>query len=84
MSDRKQRELAAYRELKELLAQHWTHCARCERPSSDLDAHHPYLRGSGKALWKLLTVIPVCRECHNFIHDNPNLSRSQGWLVKTK
>ena len=68
------------RELGNLI---WHNCARCNL-ERDLDPHHPYRRGKGKASWKLFVFIPVCRECHDEIHANESKAREEGWLIDPK
>lgn len=82
MSDRKRAEMDTYAKIRDLVMADAT-CARCrQRPARD--PHHPYGRGSGKNLWRLLCFIPVCRRCHDEIHQYPNKARLDGWLVDTK
>jgi len=75
--------LAVYRALRAFLTPHYTCCARCEQNAWE-DLHHPYKRGKGRKLWKLLCVMPVCRRCHDEIHSNENQAREDGWLVEPK
>lgn len=45
------------------------------------DVHHTYA-GSNRDAFYLIqsTWLPTCRNCHNFLHLNPKISREMGWL----
>lgn len=45
------------------------------------DIHHTFA-GSNRDAFYLVqsTWIPVCRVCHNHIHNNPAEARTMGWL----
>ena len=74
----------AYKLLRTLLGKFLFRCARCSTRCDHLDWHHPFKRGKGKMLWKMLCVIPLCRACHDWVHANENQAREDGWLVKPK
>lgn len=50
-------------------------CARCNRPKK-LDPHHVF----GRIGALILVFIFVCRDCHEWIHDNTKQARADGWL----
>lgn len=45
------------------------------------DVHHTYA-GSNRDAFYLVqsTWLPVCRNCHDFVHMNPKIAREMGWL----
>ena len=53
--------------------------AGCMTHSSDV--HHTFA-GSNRDAFYLVqsTWLSVCRNCHDFVHLNPKLSREMGWL----
>ena len=54
-------------------------CAKCKR-KSDKSPHH--IRGRlGRLLILIEFWLPVCRKCHNWIHQNPNAARELGMLA---
>ena len=48
----------------------------CVKPTSDV--HHK--AGRGRNLLNVATWMPVCRPCHDFIHQHPSFARKQGYL----
>ena len=45
------------------------------------DIHHTFAGANRDAFYLVQsTWIPVCRVCHNYIHDNPAEAREMGWL----
>ena len=53
--------------------------AGCMHGSTDV--HHTYA-GSNRNVFYLVqsTWKSVCRNCHNYIHENPKDARTMGWL----
>jgi hypothetical protein len=53
-------------------------CARCNVSAqfAKMDPHHPYGR-HGDNLFK---VIPMCRTCHTWTHEHPNMAFDLGFL----
>ena len=49
--------------------------------NSATDVHHTYA-GSNRDTYYLVqsTWIPVCRNCHNWIHEHPEEARTMKWL----
>ena len=70
---RYQRRLYAYK-VREFLSSH-PDCERCKREAHDV--HHRC--GRGKNLMREETWSAVCRECHEWIHQNPKEARRKGW-----
>lgn len=79
VSEKRKIELDAYGIIKELIFSCCKVCAVCNMASPQ-DLHHPYGRGRGKFIWKTLCVMPVCRQCHDRIHEHPNEARKTGLL----
>ena len=44
------------------------------------DVHH--MKGRGKYLLDINTWLPVCRNCHNWIENNPSDSYELGFSLK--
>lgn len=42
------------------------------------DVHHK--AGRGRNLLNVATWMPVCRPCHDLIHQHPSFARKQGYL----
>lgn len=54
-------------------------CARCgakRPPDGTHDPHHP----CGRAKNNIFKVIPLCRACHDWVHEHPNDAMLEGWL----
>ena len=80
VSLRRQAELTEYRALRgRLVLTPWARCVVCGDVPCDL--HHRREMGMGGALSNPRNVVPVCRSCHNRVHDEQAWSRSQGLLV---
>lgn len=79
----KKREAAAkeYRLLRERLVEHPSGVCRVCGSKPSVDLHHRREMGMGGALSNPQNVVPVCRSCHNRVHDEQAWSRSQGLLV---
>lgn len=54
-------------------------CKRKAQPTEDV--HEPWSRGRGGPVNVEAASLPVCRECHNWIHDNPEMAEVRGLLV---
>ncbi len=68
------------------------HCERCEGlfGIKFLDLHHKAGRAGSspnhegemeRNLTNKATFMAICRDCHNWIHENPKESRKMGWLI---
>lgn len=62
-------------------------CHECEAcafvaggyPHMAVEVHHKKGR-EGDLLFDVRFFMPVCREHHNFIHDNPEYAKQRGWI----
>jgi len=79
----KAQQAITYGRLTKLIRPTWTHCARCALRSDpdSFEAHHPYKRGKGKAGWKMFVILPLCRSCHTWCHENENQARAGDWIL---
>jgi len=80
LSHTSKKQKARMGEYRALLEEFWKKpenqkCRRCGA-RGPLDPHHTHGR-SGDNLFK---IIPVCRPCHDWIHQNPNQARQDGYL----
>ena len=52
------------------------------RSSSDRskDVHHA--KGRGKYLLDTTTWLATCRDCHNWVHDNPAEAMERGFMLR--
>lgn len=50
-------------------------CAKC-RHHKGLEPHHAF----GRTADNLFKVVPLCRLCHAWCHEFPNMAFEQGWL----
>ena len=48
-------------------------CARCGRPADDV--HEPKFRSRSGSVTDPANAMPVCRGCHDWIHDHPTAAR---------
>jgi hypothetical protein len=45
------------------------------------DVHHTYAGANRDAFYLVQsTWLPVCRNCHNWIHEHPEEARTMNWL----
>ena len=78
-SKTKAREASRYAQEAAAFLKQYPHCAACAPPRAEVptpatEIHHQ--RGRlGALLRDQRYWLPVCRECHKFIHDHPALSR---------
>lgn len=78
-SPKRQREYKEYAKAKKAyLALHPT-CERCKNKKSE-DIHHKAGR-VGQWLCRYDHFAALCRECHDFCHQNPKEARRTGWIV---
>lgn len=56
-------------------------CDCCKNPKQKTDVHHTRGR-AGKLLCATEHWMLVCRECHRWIHANPDEARKRGWLAQ--
>lgn len=76
-SKKKQKSLSAYA-AKKASDDEIQICEVCriEGTKYTLDCHHTH----GRSGENMLKYVYVCRECHNWIHGNPNEAKKQGYL----
>jgi 5-methylcytosine-specific restriction endonuclease McrA len=46
------------------------------------EVHHIKARSQGGALLDESNFLPVCRPCHQWIHDHPDSARASGFMVR--
>lgn len=68
---------AQYRKQAQTFKAKHGRCAICHRQRK-LDIHHT--QGRGPNLLNEATWLPVCRQCHDWIHRNPSIAREKGFL----
>jgi hypothetical protein len=51
---------------------------RCQGRSVDI--HEPLTRARGGSITDAANTVAVCRRCHDWIHDNPDVATSLGLL----
>ena len=69
---------------KAVLARDGERCRRCLRPTTDV--HHRKVKGMGgtadpEVAFGLANLVSLCRECHQWVHGNPEEAYVLGWLV---
>lgn len=84
MSKKRAEEMKLYRKEKEIWLKENKCCARCGDHvaiGAEIDLHH--VRGRvGKLLRAQHFWMPLCRYCHNWVHDNPKEAREKGFLAQ--
>lgn len=78
-------ELREYQKEKKLWLKEHRCCERCGSHTDTnhvvIDLHH--VRGRvGKLLRAQHFWMPLCRQCHNWVHENPTPAREQGFLAE--
>lgn len=71
--------------MKSIVTEYKDYCLICGKPKED--AHHLLIGSDRRHADEDGLVIPVCRECHSFIHDNPQalvMSKIIGQLAYEK
>lgn len=82
MSVKREGEYKIYRPLRDKYMKEHPICERCNNaPSNDL--HHKAGK-IGKMLYDILHFSALCRNCHNWVHDNPKEANEEGWLYKVR
>ena len=67
-----------YKVVRDQFMQDNPNCERCGRMATE--NHHKNGR-NGLRLLDVNYFMAVCRTCHVLIHETPNLSRAEGWLI---
>jgi 5-methylcytosine-specific restriction endonuclease McrA len=78
ISDKRAKELAEYRIVRDKYKEENPQCEKCGDPMSDI--HHKNGR-NGKRVSDSEYFMSVCRPCHTWIHENPEDARAMGWLI---
>lgn len=83
MSAKRKKEAAIYSKKRKAFLAKWPACQAliatvCFERATDI--HHMEGRLKGNYLNES-TWLPVCRDCHNWIHSHPTLARTLGLLV---
>jgi hypothetical protein len=83
VSSKRKKKDAEYLKLRHRFLSENTMCkvsvAGCSTKVSDI--HHTYAGANRDAFYLVQsTWIPVCRNCHDWIHLNPEDARVMGWL----
>jgi ribosomal protein S27AE len=79
MSKVRYARMQEYRKKRDVFLKKNPLCARCGKKSIDL--HHSKGR-IGRLLCADEHWFAVCRTCHNWIGDNPNQAREEGFLCQ--
>ena len=83
VSQKKKKQDEAYSKLRRRYLEEQSLCkvkvSGCSNIATDI--HHTY-SGNDRAVYYLIqsTWLPVCRQCHNWIHSFPKDARTMGWL----
>lgn len=81
VSVKRKAQLEQYSGLREWFLSHIERCEACHRAGKQLDVHHKRGR-SGSLLLRAEYWMAVCRWCHEWIHNCPELARQRGWLAQ--
>lgn len=65
---------------RDVLARDDSTCRWCEVPGGALDCHHVTRRSQG-GRDEVGNLIAVHRLCHSYIHANPSIAKSRGFLA---
>lgn len=79
VSPRRKRQTQAYGDIRKELLAKYPVCIVCMDARS-VEIHHK----NGRHNYRLIDVknlVPICRSCHNYIHQRPGIARQNGWLV---
>ncbi len=58
-------------------------CPRCMRRPA-VDPHEPLSRARGGSITDPDNIVPLCRECHDEITQNPEMGEAEGWLLPSR
>ena len=72
---------AVYLSIKALFLTHRFYCEPCMGCLTQaVDVHHKKGK-DGLLLFDVRYFLPVCRDCHTFIHDNPDWAIQNGFMI---
>lgn len=77
VSKKQLKRLATYAVIRKEKLEEEPFCERCGALASQ--THHK--KGRGIYLDNKEFLMSICAPCHAFIHENPNLSREEGWII---
>lgn len=80
-STKRQAEYSNYGKVKKAYMALHPQCERCKTKKAT-DIHHKAGR-VGQWLCRYEYFAALCRECHDFCHQNANLARKHGWIIDT-
>lgn len=72
---------ATYRKRRELVKRmlmDFPACERCDAARST-DVHEVVSRARGGSILDPNNLVALCRACHTFITENPEIAHDQGW-----
>jgi hypothetical protein len=80
---RSAKQARVYREVRvplvrDLLQEHPV-CQRC-RAARSTDVHEPKLRSRGGDPLDKAQCVALCRDCHDWCHQNPVAATTEGWM----
>jgi hypothetical protein len=83
VSDKRKKQDAEYLKLRYKFLTEFSMCkvsvAGCSTKATDV--HHTFAGANRDAFYLVQsTWLPVCRNCHDFVHMNPKIAREMGWL----
>ena len=86
ISDKRKEWLEQYKRILEVYIP--SACARCRMRGNnwkhyggDFEPHHPFKRTTREFC---CVVVPLCEECHRWIHDNSSAAKEEGWFTSPK
>ena len=75
VSDSMRKKLSTYSKIKKSYMEVYPNCERCDKPATEI--HHKAGR-IGNLLTDINHFMSTCRDCHNYIHENPKENKK--WL----
>jgi hypothetical protein len=73
-------EMKVYKALRESYLKQYPTCEMCgKKPATDI--HHRAGRYGGNYL-NVHTYAGLCRQCHQWCHDNPKQATQDGWIIR--
>jgi hypothetical protein len=78
VSNKRKDQEKVYKKAREEYLTNNARCERCNNPATEI--HHKNGR-NGKRLYDNRFFMSICRDCHQYVHNNPKESREKGWLL---